>query len=219
VILEGYGLTEASPVVSLNLARPGFGIEPDGIQQCSREGSIGRLVPGIAARLLDPGNLAESPGAQRGLLALRGANLVAGYLDGDGTEKFRDGWYITGDIARVDEDGFLFLEGRSSRFSKIGGEMVSHAAVEEAIASAIPSQGTQDCIVGVPSAERGEELVLLTTRSLSRESLRCALARNAVPNLWIPRTIIQVPQLPVLASGKLDLAACLKLAGGTVVVR
>ena len=214
-ILEGYGLTEASPVVSLNLPRPGLGVGADGIQQGSREGSAGRLLPGVAACLLDPETLAEMPGAQRGLLALRGGNLVAGYLGGQGAEKFRDGWYITGDIVRIDEEGFLFLEGRSSRFSKIGGEMVSHAAVEQAIASALPSEGTQDCVIGVPCADKGEELVLLTTRSVSRETLRRALASSAVPNLWIPRTIIQVPQLPALASGKLDLAACLRLAEGS----
>ena len=215
-ILEGYGLTEASPVVSLNLPRPGFGIEPDRIQQGSREGSAGRLLPGIAARLLDPETLAEIPGAQRGLLALRGGNLVGCYLHGEAPEKFRDGWYITGDIVRIDTEGFLFLEGRSSRFSKIGGEMVSHAAVEEAITSALPSEGTQDFLMGVPRAEKGEELVLLTTRCVSQESLRRALANNSVPNLWIPRTVIQVPQLPVLSSGKLDLVACLRLAENTL---
>ena len=214
-ILEGYGLTEASPVVSLNLPRPGFGLRADGIQQGSREGSAGRLLPGVAACLLDPETLAETPGAQRGLLALRGGNLVAGYLGGQGAEKFRDGWYITGDIVRIDEEGFLFLEGRRSRFSKIGGEMVSHAAVEQAIATALPSESTQDCVIGVPCADKGEELVLLTTRSVSRETLRRALMSRAVPNLWIPRTIVQVTQLPALASGKLDLAACLRLAEGS----
>ena len=169
--------------------------------------------------LLNPESLVEMPGSQRGLLALRGRNLVAGYLGGEGQEKFRKGWYITGDIVRVDEEGFLFLEGRASRFSKIGGEMISHAAVEEAIAAALPVQGTQDCIVGIPCPDKGEELVLLTTRSINRETLRRALDSCAVPNLWVPRNIIQLPQLPELASGKLDLAACLKLAEGVTTVR
>ena len=213
-ILEGYGLTEASPVVSLSLPHPDRGVGADSIQQGSREGSAGRLVPGVAMCLLDPETLAEMPGAQRGLLALRGGNLVTSYLGGQEASKFRDGWYITGDIVRVDEEGFLFLEGRSSRFSKIGGEMVSHAAVEQAIASALPCEGMQDCVIGVPCPDKGEQLILLTTRTLSRETLRRALASHAVPNLWIPRTIIPVSQLPTLASGKLDLAACLKLAEG-----
>jgi acyl-[acyl-carrier-protein]-phospholipid O-acyltransferase/long-chain-fatty-acid--[acyl-carrier-protein] ligase len=152
------------------------------------------------------------PCAQRGLLALRGGNLVAGYLGGQAREKFRDGWHITGDLVRIDEEEFLFLEGRSSGFSKIGGEMVSHAAVEQAIASALSSAGIQDCVIGAPCADKGEKLVLLNTRSLSRETLRRALASDAMPNLWVPRIVIQVAQLPALACGKLDLAACLKLA-------
>jgi acyl-[acyl-carrier-protein]-phospholipid O-acyltransferase / long-chain-fatty-acid--[acyl-carrier-protein] ligase len=180
-ILEGYGLTEASPAVSFNLPMPARGFGADTIEHGSREGSVGRLLPGIAMRLLDPETLAEMPGAQRGLLALRGGNLVAGYLGGQPRETFRDGWYVTGDIVRIDEEGFLFLEGRSSRFSKIGGEMVSHAAVEQAIAAALSSEGAQDCVIGVPCSEKGEELVLLTTRSLSRETLRRALASQATP--------------------------------------
>ena len=218
-VFEGYGLTEASPVVSLNVPTPPRGAGADSIQSGSRAGSAGRLLPGIAMRLLDPETLTEMPGAQRGLLALRGGNLVASYLGGQAPEKFRDGWYITGDIVRVDQDGFLFLEGRASRFSKIGGEMVSHGAVEEALAAALPNHAAQDCVVGVPCPEKGEELVLLTTRSISREALRRALASRAVPNLWIPRNIIQVPQLQTLASGKLDLAACLKVAEGAAAVR
>ena len=93
------------------------------------------------------------PGAQRGLLALRGANLVAGYLGGQRLRKSSatDGTLPATSFV-IDEEGFLFLEGRSSRFSKIGGEMVSHAAVEQAIASALPSEGTQDCVIGVPCA-------------------------------------------------------------------
>ena len=211
-VLEGYGLTEAAPVVSLNLSMPARGIGAETIQHGSKEGSAGRLLPGIAMRLLDPETLAEAPSAQRGLLALRGGNLVAGYLGEQAKEKFRDGWYITGDVVRLDNAGFLFLEGRVSRFSKIGGEMVSHAAVEEAIAEAFSGQPGQDCVVGVPCPDKGEELILLTTRSIDREALRRNLASRAFPNLWIPRTVIQVFQLPALASGKLDLAACLKLA-------
>ena len=213
-ILEGYGLTEASPVVSLNLPRPGLGLGADGIQQGSREGSAGRLLPGVAACLLDPETLAEIPGARRGLLALRGGNVVAGYLGGQGAEKFRDGWHITGDIVRIDEEGFVFLEGRSSRFSKIGGEMVSHAAVEQAIASALPSEGTQDCVIGVPCAEKGEELVLLTTRSLSRESFATRARKSRRAESLDTTHHDPGAQLPVLASGKLDLAACLRLAEG-----
>jgi acyl-[acyl-carrier-protein]-phospholipid O-acyltransferase / long-chain-fatty-acid--[acyl-carrier-protein] ligase len=213
-LLEGYGLAEASPVVSFDLPMPARGAGADTIQHGPRECSAGRLPPGLALRLLDPEPLAERPGAQRGLFALRCGNVVVGYPVGQAPQKFRDGWHITGDLVRIDEEGFLFLEGRSSRFSKIGGEMVSHAAVEQDIVLALPSEGVQDCVIGVPCPDKGEELVLLTTRSLSRETLRRSLASDAVPNLWMPRIVIQVAQVPALASGKLDLAACLKLAEG-----
>jgi acyl-[acyl-carrier-protein]-phospholipid O-acyltransferase/long-chain-fatty-acid--[acyl-carrier-protein] ligase len=185
-VLEGYGLTEASPVVSLNLPMPARGAGADTIQHGSREACAGRLLPGIAMRLLDPEALEETPGAQRGLLAPRG--------------------------------GKLSLEGRASRFSKIGSEMVLHGSVEEAIAAACPNLAGQDCVIGMPCPDKGEELVMLTTRSISREDLRRTLANGVVPNFWIPRVVIQVPQLPVLSSGKLDLAACLKLARATATV-
>jgi len=207
-VLEGYGLTEASPVVSLNMADPARGTGADSFQSGGCEGSAGRLVPGLAMRLLDPETGEVRPGSTRGLLALRGSNIITGYLGGQAAEKFRDGWLVTGDIARVDPEGFLFLEGRLSRFSKIGGEMVSHSAVEEAIARAFANSTGQDCVLGRPSTEKGEELVLLTTRTITREDL-CRMPD--VPNLWIPRHIIRLEHLPTLATGKLDLAACRNL--------
>lgn len=212
-ILEGYGLTEASPVVSLNLPAPARGLGARTLQSGSREGSVGRLLPGLAMRLLDPETGAQSPGATRGLLALRGGNVVARYLDGQSPEKFPGGWYLTGDIVSVDEAGFLVIEGRSSRFSKIGGEMISHTAVEQALARVIPPQkDEQDCVIGVPSVEKGEELVLLTTRHLDREDLRSQLSASGVPNLWIPRCVLRVDHLPILGSGKLDLSNCRRMA-------
>jgi acyl-[acyl-carrier-protein]-phospholipid O-acyltransferase/long-chain-fatty-acid--[acyl-carrier-protein] ligase len=144
------------------------------------------------------------------LLALRGSNLVTTYLHGNPPEKFHSGWFLTGDIVRVDPEGFLVIEGRQSRFSKIGGEMISHAAVEQAVANAFPGDA-QDCVLGRPSTEKGEELILLTTRHLTREDLRGKLD---IPNLWIPRHVVPLSRLPLLASGKLDLAACRKLAEG-----
>jgi acyl-[acyl-carrier-protein]-phospholipid O-acyltransferase/long-chain-fatty-acid--[acyl-carrier-protein] ligase len=207
-VLEGYGLTEASPVLSFNVPHPPCGRGADSIQQGSREGSVGRLLPGIALRLFDQET--GAPSRTRGLLAVRGANVVDSYLEGQDPEKFREGWFLTGDIVRVDEEGFLFIEGRSSRFSKIGGEMVSHSAVETALAGALPGEA-QDCVLGLACSDKGERLVLLTTRPLTRESLREAL-NGLVPNLWIPRDVLRLEKLPGLASGKLDLAECRRLA-------
>jgi acyl-[acyl-carrier-protein]-phospholipid O-acyltransferase/long-chain-fatty-acid--[acyl-carrier-protein] ligase len=213
-VLEGYGLTEASPVVSLNVPHPPCGRGADSVQLGHREGSVGRLLPGVALRLLDPET--RQPANGRGLLALRGANFMNGYLGEAEEGRFRDGWFCTGDIVRLDAEGFLFIEGRSSRFSKIAGEMVSHAAVEEAIARAFPGEA-QDCVIGLPCPEKGERLVLLTTRPLSREMLRGSLA-GALPNLWMPRDLIRLESLPALASGKLNLAECRRLATLTLAI-
>jgi acyl-[acyl-carrier-protein]-phospholipid O-acyltransferase/long-chain-fatty-acid--[acyl-carrier-protein] ligase len=207
-VLEGYGLTEASPAVSFNLPNPPRGVGADSLQDGNRAGSVGRLLPGLNMQLFDPET--EAPSRSRGLLAVRGANIVSGYLGEADPGRFRDGWFITGDIVRVDEDGFLFIEGRSCRFSKVAGEMISHSAVESALASILPDEA-QDCVLGLPCAEKGEKLVLLTTRTVTRETLRGALA-GRVPNLWIPRDVLRLDKLPALASGKLDLAECRRLA-------
>jgi len=209
-VYEGYGLTEASPVVSLNQADPELGRGAETLQSGSLAGSVGRLLPGIAVRFLDPDTALPSPGATRGILALRGSNIVGDYAGVTCAEKFSDGWLVTGDMASINPEGFLFLEGRVSRFSKIGGEMVSHAAVEDAMARAFPDvTGTgRHCVLGRPHPEKGEELVLLTTIAVTRKELSDALE---VSNLWIPRIIVNVPQMPILATGKLDLAACRRL--------
>ncbi len=207
-VLEGYGLTEASPVVCLSVPHPPRGPGADSLQIGQREGSVGRLLPGVSMRLFDPETHEPSP--TRGLMALRGANVVGHYLGGADPEKFREGWFFTGDIVRVDPEGFLFVEGRVSRFSKIGGEMVSHSAVETALAEALPGEA-HDCVLGVSCPEKGERLVLLTTRTLTKETMRERLA-GRIPNLWIPREIVRLDRLPTLASGKLNLAECRRLA-------
>ncbi len=209
-VFEGYGLTEASPVVSFNMPNPRRGLGAKSDQCGSVSGSAGRLLPGLTMRLLDPETGKESPGGSAGILALRGPNIINHYLNDQCPEKFENGWLITGDIVRVNSEGFLFLEGRLSRFSKIGGEMVSHAAVEEAIGKGFPDPSftAQDCVLGRPSSEKGEELVLLTTRKITRDDLRRTLD---VPNLWVPRHVIHLETLPTLATGKLDLAASRRL--------
>ncbi|MEO6847260.1 MAG: MFS transporter [Chthoniobacterales bacterium] len=209
-VFEGYGMTEASPVVAANLPDPIYDYGKDVPQHASRPSSVGRLLPGLAAKLIPM----EGDTASHGILALRGCNMVSKYLnETDQSEKFQDGWYITGDIARVDVDGFLFIEGRSSRFSKIGGEMVSHRAVEEAIARVINSEeDVSDCVIGIPDEEKGEKLVLITTRKIEQQLLGSKLREAEIPNLWIPRKILQVDSLFLLESGKIDIAACKNFA-------
>lgn len=210
-IYEGYGLTEASPVVSLNRPEPAMGMGAMSRQAGAKAGSVGRLLPGLAYELRESG-LEEG-----GLLRLRGVNILASYLDSaDNRDRLVDGWYETGDIVSMDDDGFLYLQGRASRFSKIGGEMVSHAAVEEAIASAFgaahEADGPADCVIGVEVEGRGEELVLCTTRAVELSEIRRCLQAAGLSNLCLPRRVVRVEALPMLASGKLDLGQCKRLA-------
>lgn len=218
-VFEGYGLTETSPVAAFNLPDPVQGPGARSSQTGHRAGSVGRLLPGLAARLLDPATGATVKGSgESGLLAFRGANVLRGYLGGAEASKFQDGWFVTGDLARFDDEGFLFIEGRISRFSKIGGEMVPHLAVEEALQQAFPPESDKipDCVLGIPDGEKGEELVLLTTRALEAVQVRERLAAAGLPNLWVPKRILQVEAIPVLGSGKLDFTACKQLAGKTI---
>ena len=208
-VTEGYGLTETSPVACLNVPNPSMGLGASSHQTGWREGSVGRLIPGLAVKFYHD----DQPltGASQGVLALKGPNVLAGYL-GDGPGKFEDGWFVTGDVARIDADGFIHIEGRQSRFSKIGGEMVSHVAVEQAILNIRPDRDALACVVGLPCPDKGERLILLTDLELSREEIRAAFAGQSIPNLWLPRDIVRVRELPVLASGKRDVTACRQLA-------
>jgi acyl-[acyl-carrier-protein]-phospholipid O-acyltransferase/long-chain-fatty-acid--[acyl-carrier-protein] ligase len=217
LVSEGYGMTEASPVVAVNLPdEPPSRMNPEGVLG-RREGSVGRMVPGITARIRDPETNADLSLFETGMLWLRGANVFAGYLQDPHrtAEVLHDGWYRTGDLGRLDEDGFLFIEGRISRFSKIAGEMIPHLTIEQKIAEAYPDAGGDGpavVVMGVPDAKKGEALVALTTLDLQADDLRRRLMAAGLPNLWVPRVVRRVDSLPHLASGKLDLRACQKLA-------
>jgi acyl-[acyl-carrier-protein]-phospholipid O-acyltransferase/long-chain-fatty-acid--[acyl-carrier-protein] ligase len=211
-VYEGYGLTETSPVVSVNLPEA-----PGQTQPSNRPGSTGKMLTGIAAEIRDPETDAKLSLHESGMLWLRGPNIFEGYLNAPqvNAEVLQNGWFKTGDIGRFDEDGFLYIEGRLSRFSKIGGEMVPHETIEQKILAAlkIDEQGERIIsVMGVPDPAKGEALVLLSTLEIDLQQLRPALAEAGVPNLWIPRTIRRVDTIPVLASGKLDLVGCKKLA-------
>jgi acyl-[acyl-carrier-protein]-phospholipid O-acyltransferase/long-chain-fatty-acid--[acyl-carrier-protein] ligase len=216
-VLQGYGLTETSPVVSVNLPEPKAAKAGQTVQPCNRLGSTGKLLPGMAAEIRDADTDRKGSLHDTGILWLRGPNIFEGYLhDPERTaEVLHDGWFKTGDIGRFDEDGFLNIEGRLSRFSKIGGEMVPHETVEQKIVSVLPTGEHSErviAIVGVADAAKGEALVLLSCVDLDLPRLRAALSEIGVPNLWIPKTLQRVDAIPVLASGKLDLAGCKALA-------
>lgn len=213
-ILQGYGLTETSPVISVNTGNPEMGPGAESRQLGNRLGSVGRLIPGMTARIIHTETREELSLDQTGLILVKGVNVFKGYFkDKEKTEEVLcNQWFCTGDIGRFDEDGFLFIEGRLSRFSKIGGEMVSHGAVEEKLGELYPVEaGGGHVIVGIPHESKGESLVLLTTSDLSSESVKHDMQEAGMANLWIPKEIFHINEIPLLGSGKLDLKACQKI--------
>jgi acyl-[acyl-carrier-protein]-phospholipid O-acyltransferase / long-chain-fatty-acid--[acyl-carrier-protein] ligase len=221
-VLEGYGLTETAPATNINL--PERPPPPDGreVMPSLRHGSVGQLLPGIALRLTDPITERQVPVDQTGIIWFKGPNVFPGYLKQPRKteEVVKDGWFRTGDLGRLDGDGFLYIEGRLSRFSKIGGEMIPHETVEEHIIRALGLEGASErkvAVVGVPDPDKGEALVLLSTvagETIKQEiiQLRYALLDQGVPALWIPKRMLRVMEIPLLASGKMDLRKCAELA-------
>ena len=215
-VLQGYGLTETSPVSNLNQHHPPVTTGTADEQVGNKVGTVGRLLPGMAARLVAPDTFEEVAEGEAGILLLRGPNIFSHYLgDAAPGAPLRDGWFVTWDLARIDADGFVSIEGRLARFSKVGGEMVPHGAVEQKLSESLgldPSEIQSVVVTGVPDEAKGELLVVLTTLSVSAADVRDRLAGAGFPNLWIPRQVVQVPSIPFLGSGKLDLAACRRLA-------
>ena len=216
-ILQAYGLTETTPASNINQHHPAATTVHAHPQIGKKVGAVGRLMPGMTARIVDPDTGAELPMSETGMLWMRGANVFPGYLkDAEKTAAaFKDGWFITGDLGRFDTDGFLYIEGRLSRFSKIGGEMVPHGTVEQRICEAFgwtEADGPSAIIVGVPDSAKGEAIVLLTTQAVVAGELRTKLLAAGLPNLWIPRQIHRVPKIPILGTGKTDLKGCRTLA-------
>jgi acyl-[acyl-carrier-protein]-phospholipid O-acyltransferase/long-chain-fatty-acid--[acyl-carrier-protein] ligase len=212
--LEGYGCTECSPVVAVN-ARD---FRMAGFRQVgAKRGKIGHPLPGISVRIVDPDTREAVPVGRPGLMLVKGPNVMQGYLGRpDRTaEALRDGWYVTGDIAALDEDGFLQITDRLSRFSKIGGEMVPHIRVEEKLHELAGVNEQTFVVTGVPDEKKGERLVVLHTLAGDRLSrLLEKLPQMDLPNLWIPRAnqFYALDTLPLLGSGKLDLRKIRELA-------
>jgi acyl-[acyl-carrier-protein]-phospholipid O-acyltransferase / long-chain-fatty-acid--[acyl-carrier-protein] ligase len=212
--LEGYGATECSPVVAVNtrdFRAPGFR------QVGSKRGRIGHPLPGIRVRIVDPETREPVPVGTPGLLLVRGPNVMQGYLGRpDKTaEALHDGWYITGDIATEDEDGFLTITDRLSRFSKIGGEMVPHIKVEEQLHEIAGATEQKFVVTAVPDGKKGERLVVLhLLQSAELKAVIEKLPQAGLPNLWIPRPnqFFTVEEFPHLGTGKLDLRRIRELA-------
>jgi acyl-[acyl-carrier-protein]-phospholipid O-acyltransferase/long-chain-fatty-acid--[acyl-carrier-protein] ligase len=218
-MLEGYGITEASPVISVNVPDQIDPQAPGGVWQGHQTGSVGRPLIGLAVRFRDVETDKILAPGETGLLEVRGVNIFNQYLsDPHRTrEALVDGWYRTGDLARMDENGFLYLAGRLSRFSKMGGEMVPHGTIEQAILKVLNLEGAAEIVLAVSSQvdpQKGEQLVVLHTMDLDVETVRKGLVAAGLPNLWVPKVFKKVPKVPILGTGKLDLNTLKKLAGG-----
>jgi acyl-[acyl-carrier-protein]-phospholipid O-acyltransferase / long-chain-fatty-acid--[acyl-carrier-protein] ligase len=212
--LEGYGCTECSPVVAVNT----YDFRAAYFRQVgAKRGTIGHPLPGIAIRIIDPDTGDWLAVDRPGLLLVKGPNVMVGYLNQPKktAEVLQDGWYNTGDIATVDEDGFLRITDRLSRFSKIGGEMVPHIRVEEKLHELIEAEGQVLALTAIPDEKKGERLVVVHT--LKEDALKeCLekLAKSDLPALWKPRPdqFIYVEKLPYLGTGKLDLRKLREIA-------
>ncbi len=220
--LEGYGLTETSPASNVNLPEAEADREEIPVLPTRKLGSAGPFLPGIAVRITDAATEKPCSLDRSGIIWLKGSNVFSGYLNRDDLtqEVIIDGWFKTGDVGRVDEDGFLYIEGRISRFSKIAGEMVPHESLEGHLNKILGLDGEAErkiAVIGVPDEQKGEVIGLLSalaTESLEQDllDLRYKLMDAGIPSLWCPKFIIPIKAIPVMASGKLDLKACEELA-------
>lgn len=205
--IEGYGTTECSPAVAVSTLDVRYG----GIYQSgSRRGSVGLPLPGVSIRVVDPDTFEPLEINQPGLLLVKGPNVMRGYLGQDDltAKVMRDGWYVTGDMAAIDEDGFIRITDRLSRFSKIGGEMVPHGRVEEALQEAAGLDLQAFAVTAIPDEKKGERLAVLHTYEPNKiPQLIEKLTQMGLPNLFIPRAdhFVKVDALPILGTGKLDL--------------
>ncbi len=195
--LEGYGATETSPVLSVNTPAN------------KRKDSVGKLLPGIEYKLLEVEGIHEG-----GNLCVRGDNVMLGYMYHSKPDLLvppEEGWHELGDIVDVDKENYIYIKGRAKRFAKIGGEMVSFAAVENALAPILA-----DAVYGIVSVtheKKGEFLVLIVENSdITNGKIATHFAKNGNPSLWIPKLIIHVDEAPVLGSGKFDYSKAKQIA-------
>jgi acyl-[acyl-carrier-protein]-phospholipid O-acyltransferase/long-chain-fatty-acid--[acyl-carrier-protein] ligase len=211
---EGYGATELSPVVAFNVAD----LEIDGLVQTgTKDGTVGHPIPGIAAKVVDPDTKETINDGREGLLMIKGPTVMLGYLNDE--EKTRqviqDGWYNTSDLASIDGDGFIKITGRLARFSKIGGEMVPHVAIENLCHRFFDAESTMVAVTSVPDPKKGEELIILYRADVcNADWLYEIISQSDLPNLYKPKreNCFAVDEIPTLGSGKLDLVRIKKIA-------
>ena len=216
---EGYGTTETSGPACVNVADHRSGNLP---QKGTKLGSVGRPMPGVMARAIDPDTKLPLPSGGVGIVCIKGINIMLGYLNQP--EKtasvIQDGWYETGDMGFVDDEGFVHITGRLSRFSKIGGEMVPHLRIEESLLRIVEDPTNTDAgiplaVTSVPDPKKGERLIVLHKPLVkSVKQVINELAETGLPTLWIPSHdgFVEVEEIPILGTGKLDLKGIKKAA-------
>ena len=209
--VEGYGATELSPLVSVNIPPSR---STDNFQIDCKEGTVGRPIPNVVARITDLEDDAKVLGAgESGMLWIKGPNVMKGYLHREDLtdEVIVDGWYRTGDVGMIDQDGFIKLTGRISRFSKIGGEMIPHIQIEECLIGLLAddeAEAPQIAVTAVPDSRKGERLIVLHTEIAKTPAELCrGLKEQGLPNIYIPSedSFCQIEEIPILGSGKFDL--------------
>jgi acyl-[acyl-carrier-protein]-phospholipid O-acyltransferase / long-chain-fatty-acid--[acyl-carrier-protein] ligase len=197
VILEGYGATECSPVIAVNQV------------QDNVAGTVGHLLPGMEARLEPVEGIHDG-----GRLIVRGPNVMAGYIFANDPGVLvppEDGWHDTGDIVTMDADRRIIIRGRAKRFAKIGGEMISLAAIETLAQEIWPD--ASHVAVAIADPKKGEQIILVSDcGDLDQEALARFAKQQGYPELWVPRAVLPVPAIPVLGSGKVDYASVHALA-------
>ena len=216
---EGYGTTELSPIASFNVPDHRSGSTE---QSGTKAGSVGRMMPGAIAKVVNADNGEDLGTNAEGLLKIKGPNVMLGYLNHEEKTKevIEDGWYNTGDIARIDDEGFIEITGRQSRFSKIGGEMVPHIRIENELARIVDDPDDEEpnilvAVTSVPDAKKGERLIVFHKKLIKPlDDVIKELSDTDLPNIWLPSRdgYCEVDEIPLLGTGKLDLKAVKELA-------
>lgn len=191
-LYEGYGCTETSPVVSLNMG------------ENNRPGSIGKPFPSVRVKIADLESGEEVPTGKEGKILVKGDLIMKGYFDDleETSLRIKDGWYDTGDMGMMDEDGFLWHRGRLKRFVKIGGEMVSLVRVESVLQDILPDD-VDCCIVEVPDFLKGAKIVATVTKKIDEKAILKKMAKE-LPPIAMPKQFMVIDELPKMGSGKVN---------------